>query len=61
MLYKSLGALFVWSLVGLCKLGLSMLSKVCLQKGFGETSDRHVVPLALAFVVLLHAVTGHVS
>lgn len=61
MLYQSLIALFVWSLVGLCQLGLSMLSKGCLLKGFSEAGDRHVVPFGLASVILLHTVTGHVS
>lgn len=57
VLYESLIALGVWGDIGLCQLGRSLLSHMCLLEGLGEASHRLVLPLALAFVVLLHAVS----
>ena len=57
MLYKSLIALGVWGNIGLRKLACILLSHMCLLEGLGEAGHRHVLPLALASVVLLHAVS----
>lgn len=57
MLYKGLIALGVGGHVGLRKLGCSLLGHMCLLEGLCEAGYRHVLPLALASVVLLQAVS----
>ena len=56
MLYESLIAFGVGGHIGLLKLSCSLLSHMCLLEGLCEAGHRHVLPLTLGFVVLLHAV-----
>ena len=58
---EGLLALGVGGLIGLCQSAPSSLCHVRLVKGFGKAHHCHVLPLCLAFVVLLQMDTYTVA